>query len=122
VDVAGFWRRVAAKLVDSMICALLAGTAGFAAIRASKTLLTGSLVFLAAAAVGLWVYYAGFESSKWQATPGKRLFGLSVTDEQGRRIGLWRATRRFAAKGASGMLFNAGFLRGRVHQAPSGPP
>jgi uncharacterized RDD family membrane protein YckC len=42
-----------------------------------------------------WAYFAGCESAKWQATPGKRLFGLKVTDENGNRISFWRASLRF---------------------------
>src|SRR5208337_3114052 len=44
------------------------------------------------AAVGLlvivvpWLYYAGFESSRGQATPGKVLMRLEVTDLEGNRI------------------------------------
>lgn len=42
-----------------------------------------------------WIYFAVLESSKWQATPGKRLFGLKVTDEDGARPTFWRASLRF---------------------------
>jgi uncharacterized RDD family membrane protein YckC len=42
-----------------------------------------------------WVYFAGCESSKWQATPGKKLFGLMVTDESGDRVSFWRGSLRF---------------------------
>jgi uncharacterized RDD family membrane protein YckC len=42
-----------------------------------------------------WAYFAGCESSKRQATPGKRLFGLRVTDEDGKRATFWRASQRF---------------------------
>jgi uncharacterized RDD family membrane protein YckC len=42
-----------------------------------------------------WVYFATFESSKWQATLGKRLLGLKVTDEGGRRATFWKASLRF---------------------------
>jgi uncharacterized RDD family membrane protein YckC len=42
-----------------------------------------------------WVYFAGFESSKWRATPGKRLLGLTVADEAGNRVSFGRASGRF---------------------------
>jgi uncharacterized RDD family membrane protein YckC len=42
-----------------------------------------------------WAYFAGCESSKWQATPGKRLFGLRVTEDEGARPTFWRASLRF---------------------------
>ena len=42
-----------------------------------------------------WVYFAGCESSKWQATPGKKFLGLKVTDESGGRASFYRASLRF---------------------------
>jgi uncharacterized RDD family membrane protein YckC len=42
-----------------------------------------------------WIYFAGCESSKWQATPGKKFFGLLVTDENGVRPSFWRSSLRF---------------------------
>ena len=42
-----------------------------------------------------WAYFAGCESSKWQATPGKRLLGLKVTDESGGRASFYKASLRF---------------------------
>jgi uncharacterized RDD family membrane protein YckC len=42
-----------------------------------------------------WVYFAGCESSKWRATPGKKLFGLVVTDESGAPVSFWRGSLRF---------------------------
>jgi len=47
--------------------------------------------------VASWLYFALLESSPWQATLGKKFFGLYVTDEQGHRISFWRASRRFFA-------------------------
>lgn len=44
------------------------------------------------------IYLAVFESSSWQASVGKRLLGIYVTDDQGRRIGIARAFGRWIAK------------------------
>jgi uncharacterized RDD family membrane protein YckC len=41
-----------------------------------------------------FVYFALFESSRWQASPGKRAFGVRIVDLEGRRIGLGRALMR----------------------------
>jgi uncharacterized RDD family membrane protein YckC len=57
-----------------------------------------------------WLYSAGLESSAWQATMGKRLLGLSVTDRQGRRISFVRATARFAARALIFLTAFIGFL------------
>ena len=41
------------------------------------------------------IYFALFESSAWQATFGKRLFDMHVTDDEGKRIGVRRALGRW---------------------------
>ena len=66
----------------------------------------------AAAIVGLiwWLYYAGFESSRWQATPGKRVIGIRVTDAAGARVSFARASGRFFAKILSGLICGIGYL------------
>lgn len=50
---------------------------------------SGVLVFALA-----FVYFLAFETSAWQATPGKALFGLKVTDAAGGRIGFGRSLAR----------------------------
>jgi uncharacterized RDD family membrane protein YckC len=53
-----------------------------------------SLVFFLLA----WVYFAGFESSAWKATPFKRREKIWVCHVDGSRITFWRASLRFAGK------------------------
>lgn len=55
-------------------------------------------------------YYAGFHSSSWQATPGKKAFGIKVTDYEGARIGLGRAIGRYFATCLSFILLGIGCL------------
>ncbi len=50
------------------------------------------------------LYSAGFHASKWQATVGKRLFGIKVVDEQEARISLKRALGRYFAQYFLGAL------------------
>jgi len=57
-----------------------------------------------------WLYYAGFESSKRQATPGKKLTGLKVGCAKGKRIGFWRASVRYWSKALSRFFLCFGFL------------
>jgi uncharacterized RDD family membrane protein YckC len=57
-----------------------------------------------------WVYFASFESSRWQATPGKKLMRLVVTDERGYRLSFGRASGRFFAKILSELTFFFGFV------------
>jgi uncharacterized RDD family membrane protein YckC len=53
-------------------------------------------------------YFALCESSRWQATLGKRLLGIKVTDASGARISFARALGRFFAAGLSWMTMNIG--------------
>ncbi len=57
-----------------------------------------------------WIYFAGQESSKHQATFGKRMCGLTVTDMDGNRISFFRATMRFWGKFISSAIMLMGFI------------
>ena len=57
-----------------------------------------------------WVYGAGLESSRWQATVGKQWMGLIVTDAAGARLDFLRASGRHAAKYLSAVPCFAGFM------------
>ena len=54
------------------------------------------------------VWFIAGEASPWQASPGKRLFGLRVTDREGRRPGPGRVALRFVAGVPSWLLLNLG--------------
>ncbi len=122
VAYAGFWLRVVAYLVDSLVLGiplgifLLGPLMQRAGISPDNTweLLSGTsrqvvAINLMAAMAG-WLYWALLESSAWQATPGKKLLGLRVTDLQGRRISFARASGRHFGKIASALSFCIGFL------------
>lgn len=79
--------------------ALLQLTAGLPGLA-----LQGTAVVMAVAAA--W-FIAG-ESSRWQASPGKRLLGLRVTDVHGARCGRGRIVLRFLAGVPSWLLLNLG--------------
>jgi uncharacterized RDD family membrane protein YckC len=72
----------------------------------SQALQPGLLCFLVVAAA----YWITFEGGPWQATPGKRALGLSVTDVAGRRIGMARALARHVAGALSWLTLNLGHL------------
>jgi uncharacterized RDD family membrane protein YckC len=57
-----------------------------------------------------WIYYAAFEASSWQATPGKKLLRLYVTDLSGRRITFSRATFHNMGRMISEMTFWIGYI------------
>ncbi len=102
IEYAGFWRRLAAFIIDQMILNVFETMAVFLV-----SLPLNTLSFLLLANV---LYFTGFESSGKQATPGKQAFGIAVTDLEGRRISLPCATLRFVSKFLSAILFGAGFL------------
>jgi len=116
VAYAGFWLRFVAVLIDGVIIwiplmILLAitgiGAALSGAISAHSgdpTEIVGALFGMAfLAMIGLfvvarWLYFAAMESSAWQATVGKKVLGLYVTDMAGQRISFGRATGRNLGK------------------------
>jgi len=57
-----------------------------------------------------WGYYVGFEVSKYEATPGKIAMALRVTDMEGRRVGVIRATVRHFAKFLTLATLSIGFF------------
>jgi uncharacterized RDD family membrane protein YckC len=74
-------------------------------LRANMWRLSGVL------AIGCgWLYAAGLEASRSQATIGKRWMGLKVTDEHGERLTFLRATGRYAAKYLSALPCFLGFM------------
>jgi uncharacterized RDD family membrane protein YckC len=108
---AGFWRRVAAVLLDGLILAivevpialLLVGADAYSdptRVRPPSGLSTALA----------WLYFALMESSPKQATLGKMALGIVVTDLEGRRIGFGRATGRHFAKILSALILGIGFL------------
>ena len=111
---AGFWQRCVALLIDMTLFGLVVvplyflGSGLLAIVAGSPILLwllIGSFVTFP-----LWLYYALFESGRWQATPGKKLLGLKVTDTGGAQIDFGQASVRFFAKILSHLIWNIGFL------------
>lgn len=102
---AGFWKRVVALIIDSIILALLA---------APLALLVGWHYFILGSwVISLtlnWLYFALFESGGWMATPGKRLLGIKVTNLTGQRITFGRATGRYFAKVLSAIIMCIGYF------------
>ena len=67
-------------------------------------------LFVAVILAVTWLYHALMESSEWQATVGKRILELVVTDMAGRRVSFWRATGRHFAKIVSNMIYPFGHI------------
>ncbi len=58
----------------------------------------------------IWGYYVGFEVSRYEATPGKIAMALRVTDLEGRRVGIVRASIRHFAKLLTLATLSLGFF------------
>ncbi len=140
---AGFWKRVAAALIDSLIiaipCLLVAGLllaplipSILSAISAASAAGTEATLPPELAAslnwrgyflqllniVIYWLYFAYMESGPRQATWGKRALGIKVVGADGNRISFARATGRRFASYVSGIpmyfgFFMAGFTQKR---------
>jgi len=67
--------------------------------------LTSALVIAALVASA---YFIGFEASRWQATPGKRAFGLRVMAMDGSAPSFARAAGRYFAGSLSWLSLNLG--------------
>lgn len=107
---AGFWQRLAAFLVDRCVAefAVLFG-AGFLASMIGMESETGG-IYLLLRPVPLWLYFSLQESSRAQATVGKQLFKIKVTDLHKGRISFLRASGRHFGKVLSGILLGIGFI------------
>jgi len=108
---AGFWRRVAAVIIDGLLLSVvtvpltLAMGDGDTYAEAARSSDASSI-----STVVTWLYYALMESSSKQATVGKMALGIIVTDIEGRRIGFGKATGRYFAKILSALILGIGFL------------
>ena len=100
VHYAGFWERFIALLIDVVILSIATGSV------VAATFGTGvALGFFAP-----WLYEAFMTSSEWQATVGKRVMSIVVTDADGSRMSFARATGRHFAKYVSVCLLGIGFI------------
>lgn len=132
-DHAGFWKRVAAYILDAIILYIpqmliekaLGGDAAKAALQQASLDALGNPDAMMAANMHyyatMWpamllilvmgvLYFAVCESSAWQGTLGKLALGIRVTDLQGRRISFPRALGRYFAKILSAIILGIGFL------------
>jgi uncharacterized RDD family membrane protein YckC len=113
---AGFLRRWGALIIDGfalmiplgVICIVLAVALGMSQGAHGISTAQGAYYVLWLIAVPL--YYAVQESSRYQATLGKRALGIKVTDLDGRRIGFGHALGRWFAAVLSYLTFYVGFF------------
>ncbi|WP_294347255.1 RDD family protein [Prosthecochloris sp.] len=116
VKYGGFWIRVAASIIDyivllipSMLFAFLQRELTQAATTEIDQTAQEFSIFLNSVIFN-WIYCASLQSSVWQATIGKKIVGLKVVDENGRRISFGRATGRYFASMISAVFFCIGYM------------
>src|SRR3954452_6483421 len=118
----GFWIRVVAVIIDSVVIQVivlplslaLGAALGFAGLAVGMprdgvsgvALITG----FALAVLVMWLYEALMTSSEKQATVGKLVLGLRVTDLAGNRISFGRATARVLSKYLSSAILFIGYV------------
>ena len=119
---AGFWKRVAAYLIDSVIIGVIAMVVGAAigGLMGAAFGLGGGLDNGGALAIQGVVqlvslvltacYYGWFYASVQQATPGKMAIGIKVVRSDGGGCGFWRGFARYFAMILSGLVLGIGFL------------
>jgi len=122
-EYAGFWIRFLAYIIDGIVLSIFyvpifflffAPPAGFAAISNDMD----ALLAFYSGLTGYWLililiqvlYFAGMQSSKYQATLGKMAIGVIVIDENGNRITMGKGIGRFFAKILSGLIMYIGFI------------
>lgn len=119
---AGFWKRVAAVILDSFVTAFLtwmlmipvflllgAGAGDFAQIGTGSNVLFTLLYYLFALGIPLF-YMSWMHSSSSQATLGKMAVGIKVTRLDGARISFLRAFGRYFGYMLSSLLLFIGLI------------
>jgi uncharacterized RDD family membrane protein YckC len=115
----GIWFRLVAALMDFlfvgvvMLCVTrtlidMINLVGWAHV--SRRVGDLGVLYVVVLLCGYWVYHAAMESSPLEATMGKIILRLRVTDLEGHRISFARATFRYLGKMLSLATFLVGFL------------
>lgn len=112
---AGFWIRLAAIFIDSLVISILNGfiasLMGDPFYNPEPDANQSSIFTLAG-----WLYFAIMESSGRQATLGKMALGIRVVDQEGERISFAKATGRYFAKILSALILLIGFIMAAFDQ------
>lgn len=118
-EYAGFWIRLLAYLLDSIIVSIVSCPLGVVVgmmgvitevDENSPQMFFGNMFVNVISLIIGWLYFSLTESSSWQATVGKRLLSLRVTDMNGNRLNFGRATGRYFGKVLSSMICLIGFI------------
>jgi len=127
VHYGGFWIRVVAAIIDGILVRLVVhpfaamfGIAGLTAsglgfgfghgLMALPLMIVGTGMLAVLTAGAAWLYEALMLSSSYQATLGKMIFGMKVTDLHGNRLSFAHATGRHFAKWISSLTLCIGYI------------
>lgn len=102
---AGFWNRVAASIIDSIIIGLPLGLLSFVIGINNEEGLTNLISILVN-----WLYNVLQETSTSKATIGKKALGIEVVDINGEKLTFSRATGRLFGKYISALILGIGFI------------
>ena len=105
---AGFWLRFAAYLIDTSILLILSLAIGIGSEFTGDEMII-MIGYIALLLINL-LYWPVMESSSRQATFGKSMVGIDVTDKDGKRLTFLRALLRNLAKIISALPLCIGFL------------
>lgn len=112
---AGFWIRVAAKVLDQIIVSVFTGLimmvflAGMVVVKdETMNIIISILLFLMIYAVQ--IAFVTFFVGKFQATPGKMACGIKVVSPEGGKITYLRAFGRYFGEMLSGLTFGIGYI------------
>ena len=115
VAYAGFWRRAVALLLDTILVSIVL----FAAMMLTLVVVIAAVgqddayAIPAVSVVSLLVsilWFPVLECGPWQATPGKRIARIYVTDSEGQRISFWRSLGRTLLKFISSIAVMIGYF------------
>jgi len=100
----GFWIRVVAAIIDTIIIGVPASIIGWVLSFATGIV---SMTYVAQlGSVVLIVYLDGIKGG----TPGKLILGMRIVNEQGNYIGIPMAILRYVGKILSGIILGIGFI------------
>lgn len=110
VEYAGFWKRALATLIDNIILVIPCTLIGMLLFGTTGDTMEAGLIYNIINIILFWLYSAIMESSPRQATIGKSVIGIMVTDTNGERISFYRASGRHFGKIVSSVTLGIGFI------------
>lgn len=109
---AGFWKRFFAAIIDGIILNFTLFIAGYAIGYIFYGINDGELITIIyiMGFVATWLYHALLECSSKQATWGKQIIGIKVTNLNGGRVGFGQASGRYFGMFLSAITLGIGFI------------